>query len=66
VSHDGMPLLCVGIAPKEPPAFETPSNQTLRTRVRYHYRGHAYGSTLRLTLGCLLADSFGSQLASSR
>ncbi|MEV5744673.1 GIY-YIG nuclease family protein [Microbispora rosea] len=30
------------------------SKQNLRTRVRYHYRGNAEGSTLRLTLGCLL------------
>jgi hypothetical protein len=30
------------------------SAQSLRTRVRYHFRGNAYGSTLRLTLGCLL------------
>ncbi|MFD1272488.1 GIY-YIG nuclease family protein [Streptomyces kaempferi] len=35
-------LLYVGIAPR------------LRKRVRYHYRGNAAGSTLRLTLGCLL------------
>ncbi|MGA5843732.1 GIY-YIG nuclease family protein [Streptomyces pseudogriseolus] len=26
----------------------------MRKRVRYHYRGNAAGSTLRLTLGCLL------------
>ncbi|WP_323183900.1 MULTISPECIES: GIY-YIG nuclease family protein [unclassified Streptomyces] len=30
------------------------SAQNLRKRVRYHYRGNAAGSTLRLTLGCLL------------
>ncbi|MEO3764594.1 GIY-YIG nuclease family protein [Streptomyces sp. B8F3] len=30
------------------------SKQNLRKRVRYHYRGNAAGSTLRLTLGCLL------------
>ncbi|MFI9255333.1 GIY-YIG nuclease family protein [Streptomyces sp. NPDC053069] len=30
------------------------STQKLRKRVRYHYRGNAAGSTLRLTLGCLL------------
>ncbi|MFI1843303.1 GIY-YIG nuclease family protein [Streptomyces microflavus] len=30
------------------------STQSLRKRVRYHYRGNAAGSTLRLTLGCLL------------
>ncbi|WP_406377881.1 GIY-YIG nuclease family protein [Streptomyces sp. NBC_00197] len=30
------------------------STQNLRKRVRCHYRGNAAGSTLRLTLGCLL------------
>ncbi|MFF7839303.1 GIY-YIG nuclease family protein [Streptomyces ossamyceticus] len=30
------------------------STQNLRKRVRYHYRSNAAGSTLRLTLGCLL------------
>ena len=60
---DGLPLLYVGIAPKAPPAApRPPSRQTLRTRVRYHYRGNAYGSTLRLTLGCLLADQLGIEL----
>jgi hypothetical protein len=29
------------------------STQNLRKRVRYHYRGNAAGSTLRLTLGLL-------------
>jgi hypothetical protein len=31
-------------------------------RIRYHYRGNAEGSTLRLTLGCLLSDQLGIQL----
>lgn len=48
-------LLYVGISPKAPPANGArPSSQNLRTRIRYHYRGNAYGSTLRLTLGVLL------------
>lgn len=45
-------LLYVGIAPRH--ISTRTSRQNLRTRVRYHYRGNAYGSTLRLTLGCLL------------
>jgi hypothetical protein len=61
-SHDGMPLLYVGIAPKAPPRLGTPSRQRLRTRIRYHYRGNAEGSTLRLTLGCLLAETLGLSL----
>lgn len=61
--RDGMPLLYVGISPKAPPTNGTPvSRQTLRSRVRYHYRGNAEGSTLRLTLGCLLADALGIEL----
>ncbi len=63
VLRSGMPLLYVGISPKAPPTNGTPvSRQTLRSRVRYHYRGNAEGSTLRLTLGCLLADSLGIEL----
>ncbi|WP_248965431.1 GIY-YIG nuclease family protein [Sphaerisporangium perillae] len=45
-------LLYVGIAPRR--MANRASRQNLRTRVRYHYRGNAEGSTLRLTLGCLL------------
>lgn len=55
-------LLYVGISPKAPPAIGTPSRQTLRSRIRYHYRGNAEGSTLRLTLGCLLTHSLGIEL----
>lgn len=45
-------LLYVGIAPRH--MANRASTQNLRKRVRYHYRGNAAGSTLRLTLGCLL------------
>ncbi|MFJ3275617.1 GIY-YIG nuclease family protein [Streptomyces sp. NPDC086776] len=45
-------LLYVGIAPRH--MSNRTSTQNLRKRVRYHYRGNAAGSTLRLTLGCLL------------
>jgi hypothetical protein len=45
-------LLYVGIAPRH--MANRTSSQHLRKRIRYHYRGNAYGSTLRLTLGCLL------------
>ena len=55
-------LMYVGISPKAPPATGTPSRQTLRTRIRYHFRGNAEGSTLRLTLGCLLSHSLGIEL----
>ncbi|MFF2436980.1 GIY-YIG nuclease family protein [Streptomyces sp. NPDC058107] len=53
--YEGLPtdeLLYVGIAPRH--MATRSSTQNLRTRVRYHFRGNAEGSTLRLTLGCLL------------
>jgi hypothetical protein len=60
---DGAYLLYVGISPKAPPRDGgRASRQTIRTRVRYHYRGNAAGSTLRLTLGALLADDLGIAL----
>lgn len=56
-------LLYVGISPKAPPKDGSPpSEQNLRKRITYHYRGNAEGSTLRLTLGCLLQDILGIQL----
>ncbi|MFD3519467.1 GIY-YIG nuclease family protein [Streptomyces sp. NPDC058653] len=53
--YPGLPaeqLLYVGIAPRR--MATKASKQNLRTRVRYHFRGNAAGSTLRLSLGCLL------------
>ena len=56
-------LLYVGISPKRPPTNGSPpSRQRLRNRIRYHLRGNAAGSTLRLTLGCLLAKELGIEL----
>lgn len=56
-------LLYVGIAPKQPSASGAVSRATLRSRLRQHCAGTAEGSTLRLTLGCLLADTLGLRLA---
>ncbi|WP_422753051.1 GIY-YIG nuclease family protein [Micromonospora sp. WMMD708] len=57
---NGSTLLYVGISPKAPPSNgRPPSRQTIRSRIRYHYRGNAAGSTLRLTLGSLLAEDLG-------
>jgi GIY-YIG catalytic domain-containing protein len=39
-----------------------PSRQNLRKRLRQHYDRSAEASTLRRTLGCLLADELGLQL----
>lgn len=60
---DGLTLLYVGISPKEPPANgAAPSRSTLRKRLQTHLRGNAEGSTLRKTLGCLLAPETGFPL----
>jgi GIY-YIG catalytic domain len=59
-SWAGLTLLYVGISPKAPPASGLgASRQHLRRRLRQHYALNAYGSSLRLTLGCLLADQLG-------
>lgn len=55
-------LLYAGISPKAPRDGRAGSRQTLRSRIRSHYNGSAEGSTLRLTLGCLLSDRLGLQL----
>lgn len=62
-SIGGMTLLYVGISPKEPPANgRLASRSTLRKRLQTHFRGNAEGSTLRKTLGCLLAAETGFPL----
>jgi hypothetical protein len=57
VVKDGLTLLYVGISPSR-----AKSTQNLRKRITYHYRGNAEGSTLRLTLGVLLAAQSGFPL----
>ncbi|MCX5042459.1 hypothetical protein OG921_04635 [Aldersonia sp. NBC_00410] len=62
-TRDGLTLLYTGISPRRPPQNgRAPSRQTLRTRITYHYRGNAEGSTLRKTLGCLLGAELGIDL----
>jgi hypothetical protein len=58
----GFALLYVGISPKRPSAVGSQSLQTLRSRLRYHFQGNAEGSTLRLSLGCLLSQDLGIEL----
>ncbi|MCW3797406.1 HIT domain-containing protein [Sphingomonas sp. BN140010] len=61
--HHGRTLLYVGISPSKPPTNgKPPSSSTVRRRLQTHFGGNASGSTLRLTLGCLLADELGIQL----
>lgn len=56
-------LLYIGISPSAPPRNgKAPSKQNLFRRVRYHYRGNAEGSTLRLSLGCLLSATLNIEL----
>lgn len=60
VQHDGCTLLYVGIAPsREFGANGLPSTSNLRSRIRTHFAGNAESSTLRLTLGTLLAEELG-------
>jgi len=62
-THNGLPLLYIGISPKKPSQNgKPPSSHTIYNRLRYHLKGNARGSTLRLTLGCLLSDELGIQL----
>lgn len=62
IKFDDKHLLYVGISPKKPPRTGKPGSQNLRKRIKNHYRGNAEGSTLRLTLGCLLSEKLGIEL----
>jgi hypothetical protein len=63
IRNGGLPLLYIGISPSRPPSNGgAPSRQNLRKRLRQHYDRSAEASTLRRTLGCLLADELGLQL----
>src|SRR6476661_680558 len=60
---DGFTLLYTGISPKQPPRNgRPPSKGQLHQRIVTHYAGNAEGTTLRKTLGCLLAAQLGIQL----
>jgi len=55
--RSGAWLLYLGISPSR-----AGTKQNLRRRIRGHLRGNASGSTLRLSLGCLLTRSLGIRL----
>jgi hypothetical protein len=56
-------LLYVGISRSAPPkSGKAASKQNLSRRIRSHMRGNASGSTLRLSLGCILTDRLGIAL----
>jgi hypothetical protein len=60
-------LLYIGISPAAPPKNgKPPSRRTLRSRIRSHFKTDASRSTLRLTLGCLLARQLGIELRVGR
>ena len=60
--RDEWHLLYVGIAPRRPAEDGRPSRQNLRARLRQHLKCNASASTLRFTLGCLLASELGLRL----
>lgn len=60
---DGFDLLYTGISPREPTAAGKASTGSIRSRLRSHAKRDASWSTLRLSLGILLADDLGLTLA---
>ncbi|ROR08848.1 GIY-YIG nuclease family protein [Erwinia sp. JUb26] len=60
ITREGFTLLYVGISPDK--KGKPNSRATLKTRIRTHYSGNAEGSTLRRTLGILLAKESGFPL----
>lgn len=61
--HDSRTLLYVGISPSKPPMNgRPPSRSTIKRRLQTHVGGNASGSTLRRTLGCLMANQLGIEL----
>ncbi|TXI87185.1 MAG: hypothetical protein E6Q40_05340 [Cupriavidus sp.] len=61
--HRGWTLLYCGISPKKPPTNGRPASRShVHQRLRTHFAGNAAGSTLRLTLGCLLEPEIGTIL----
>ena len=60
LTHEGLTLLYIGSSPDK--KGEANATQTIRQRVRYHFNGKADGSTLRRSLGILLAKQSGFPL----
>ena len=60
--RDGHRLLYAGISPRRPPKPGDESKRNLRKRAQDHICKDAYGSTLRLTVGCLLTERLEIEL----
>ena len=60
---DGFDLLYTGISPRKPTAAGKASTANIRSRLRSLAKRDASWSTLRLSLGILLADDLGLTLA---
>jgi len=61
--HLGWTLLYCRISPRKPPTNgRPPSRSHVHKRLRTHFGANAAGSTLRLTLGCLLEKEIGTIL----
>ncbi|NHQ59945.1 hypothetical protein G9409_04975 [Chlorobium sp. BLA1] len=60
LTHEGLTLLYIGSSPDK--KGEKYATQTIQQRVRYHFNGNADGSTLRRSLGILLAKKSGFPL----
>jgi len=59
---DGYELLYTGISPRKPSAAGNTSSGNIKTRLDAHANGDASRSTLRRTLGVLLAEQLGLTL----
>jgi hypothetical protein len=66
VRRKGLTLLYVGISPKKSAPGKKPSDGHIQSRICYHMgksgRENAEGSTLRMSLGCILSQSLGIRL----
>jgi hypothetical protein len=60
LTHEGLTLLYIGSSPDKKGSAN--ATQTMQQRVRYHFNGHADGSTLRRSLGILLSRQSGFPL----
>jgi hypothetical protein len=63
IVKDGFQLLYTGISPRKPTNPQLAGSGNLRSRLRTHAKRDASWSTLRLSLGIMLAEQLGLALA---